>query len=600
MKKLLLKFIILTALGFCTTNIFAQSPDTDGDGVLDADDLCPTTFGTKSNKGCPIENKIKATANKGLGFAFSFNKNGNFAVDFVFEKSPAQLAGMQVGDILTDFNEATLFGKEKLEVLELLKSLPDNNVKINFQRNGIKKELTLNKADRNTFSNVCLSGNCKNGKSIFQDSIGNKYDGEFKNGNKEGNGKMYYVSGNMYNGSWVNNKMDGKGKFTTKNADVYNGEFKNNDYEGIGEYKWANGDIYNGSWTNGKKSGYGKQILANGNNYEGNFLDGKMNGRGTYKFASGHVYTGEFKNDQYEGYGELKNIDGTVKKGMWVASVFQDDAIAKNSTTTSNQISREQFNADAKNYISNTAKKMDVIKKNSEEFQKSKPFSDEDIDVFKKQNPNVGKTNVKLKEVEVKEENAVDKVIREYGIKVDKPTDKEVKNGVDFANSSAGSTLVKDLNKTEELDYAKIAETMAIPYIQQNKFEEAIRFLNTQIESYPKYAPMYNLRGIAKKGLKDFNNAILDFTQAIKLAPNNAEYYLNRAITKSANEDNLGAIPDYDQALLKGANDKKIYLNRGMSKSKAINKAAGCIDFKIAKDAQINGAERAYQICGCK
>ena len=227
-------------------------------------------------------------------------------MDFVLEKSPAQFAGMQVGDILIDFNDSPILGKDKIEVLELIKGLPDNNVKIDFQRNGIKKKITFNKADESSFTNICLSGNCVNGKGSFQDTVGNKYVGDFKNGNRSGNGKMNYVSGNIYNGSWVDNKMSDKGKFTLKNGAEYNGEFKNDTYEGNGEFKWANGDIYNGDWVSGKKSGYGKQILTNGNNYEGDFLKDKMNGRGTYKFASGHVYIGEFKNDQYEGYGELK------------------------------------------------------------------------------------------------------------------------------------------------------------------------------------------------------------------------------------------------------------------------------------------------------
>ena len=435
MKKIILKLLCLAILFLCSTNLSAQTGDADGDGVLDSDDVCPTTFGTKSNKGCPDENKVKTITNKSLGFAFSFDKNGNFAVDFVLEKSPAQLAGMQVGDILIDFNDSPLLGKEKIEVLELIKSLPDNNVKIDFQRSGIKQEITLNKADKSSFTNICLSGNCGNGKGSFQDTIGNKYVGDFKNGNKSGNGKMYYVSGNSYDGSWVNNKINGKGKFTFKNGAEYNGEFKNDTYEGNGEFKRVNGETYKGSWVSGKKSGYGKQTLTNGNNYEGDFLNDKMNGRGTYKFASGEIYTGDFKNDKYEGYGELKYADGTLKKGMWVANVFQDDAIAKSSTNTPNQISREQFNTDAKKYSGSTGDDVAAVKKNSEELNKSNKkiqqdsknktkeqdntdlFTKEDMDEFYKQNPNVGKTDVKLKEIVV-DKYLADKVLLPYYDKV--------------------------------------------------------------------------------------------------------------------------------------------------------------------------------------
>jgi hypothetical protein len=378
MKKIVLKFVCLAISFLCTTNLSAQTGDADGDGVLDSDDVCPTTFGTKSNKGCPEENQnqTKTASPKSFGFVYKTNEKDSVLVDFVFEKSPAIYAGVNPGDLIQSFNNISVLQKPKKEVFEIIKNLPIENVKIVLLRNGLQKEFTLQKVEKSVFANICITGNCTDGRGTFQDTIGNKYVGDFKNGNRSGNGKMNYVSGNIYNGSWVENRISGKGKFTFKNGAEYNGEFKNDTYEGNGEFKWANGDIYNGGWVSGKRSGYGKQILTNGNTYEGNFLSDKMNGRGIYKFASGHVYTGEFKNDQYEGYGELKNIDGTVKKGMWVASVFQDDAITKSKTDEEDfkPYALDQMNADAKKYNGNTAKKIDDLKKNSEELKKANSF----------------------------------------------------------------------------------------------------------------------------------------------------------------------------------------------------------------------------------
>ncbi|MEI2757092.1 MAG: hypothetical protein V9F46_11650 [Chitinophagaceae bacterium] len=54
MKNLLafLSCLLLSAM------LFAQiPPDDDGDGVPNSEDLCPTTKGTKANRGCPEENK---------------------------------------------------------------------------------------------------------------------------------------------------------------------------------------------------------------------------------------------------------------------------------------------------------------------------------------------------------------------------------------------------------------------------------------------------------------------------------------------------------------------------------------------------------------
>ena len=35
------------------------------------------------------------------------------------------------------------------------------------------------------------------------------YDGQYKNGKKEGRGKFQWADGAVYVGSWKNNKMDG-------------------------------------------------------------------------------------------------------------------------------------------------------------------------------------------------------------------------------------------------------------------------------------------------------------------------------------------------------------------------------------------------------
>lgn len=386
MKKITSKFIIVAILFLYSTNLFAQAGDADGDGVLDSDDLCPTTFGTKSNKGCPDENKneTKTVSTKSFGFVYKINEKDSVVVNFVFEKSPAIAAGIKAGDLIQSFNNISVLQKQKKEVFEIIKNLPTENVKIVLLRNGLQKEFTLQKVEKNVFANVCVTGDCVNGKGTFQDSIGNKYNGSFKNGIREGNGKMYYTSRNVYDGNWLNNVKNGKGKFTFIDGSEYNGDWKNDKYEGNGELKWASGHKYNGTWVNDKKSGYGTYTWPNGNTYTGDFLDGKYEGKGNFKYANGDTYVGNFKNEKFDGYGELKKADGKVKKGNWVASVFQDDATAKNKTDNDDEeeyksYTLEQLNADAKKYNSTTAKKVDDIKKNSEELRKANPYNDENI-----------------------------------------------------------------------------------------------------------------------------------------------------------------------------------------------------------------------------
>ena len=56
------------------------------------------------------------------------------------------------------------------------------------------------------------------------------YEGEWKNGGKEGTGKS----------EWFNNKKKLKA--------VYIGEYKKNVKHGFGEYRWENEKIFKGRW----------------------------------------------------------------------------------------------------------------------------------------------------------------------------------------------------------------------------------------------------------------------------------------------------------------------------------------------------------------
>jgi PKD repeat protein len=43
----------------------SENPDIDGDGVPNGDDSCPTVYGPKSNKGCPVVPEYSSTSGKG-------------------------------------------------------------------------------------------------------------------------------------------------------------------------------------------------------------------------------------------------------------------------------------------------------------------------------------------------------------------------------------------------------------------------------------------------------------------------------------------------------------------------------------------------------
>ena len=69
------------------------------------------------------------------------------------------------------------------------------------------------------------------------DMRGNYYSGNFKNDLKHGQGIEYFVNGDVYIGLYERGLCHGKGTFIENNeATIYDGELKNGRKDGLGEY----------------------------------------------------------------------------------------------------------------------------------------------------------------------------------------------------------------------------------------------------------------------------------------------------------------------------------------------------------------------------
>jgi tetratricopeptide (TPR) repeat protein len=112
--------------------------------------------------------------------------------------------------------------------------------------------------------------------------------------------------------------------------------------------------------------------------------------------------------------------------------------------------------------------------------------------------------------------------------------------------------------------------TFNLPIFAQNKaqndteslarawFDEAMLETDNvrKIEDYdnalrlnPSFADAYNNRGVAKKHLKRFSEAIEDYDRAILLKPDFAVAYFNRGDAKKALGQYDGAIKDFDKTI---------------------------------------------------
>ena len=162
-------------------------------------------------------------------------------------------------------------------------------------------------------------GEWKNGK---RDGIGilvkkeiAKFIGEFVEDKVCGFGKLIDVNGEKYIGYWKESQASGLGIYSRKEIISYKGYWDNDKQNGFGTEKWPNLE-YIGEYLNGDKEGYGVLNIRDGV-YEGEMKDGNLNGIGSFLFKDKRKYQGEYINNKIEGYGILTWPDGKVFVGTF-------------------------------------------------------------------------------------------------------------------------------------------------------------------------------------------------------------------------------------------------------------------------------------------
>ena len=126
------------------------------------------------------------------------------------------------------------------------------------------------------------------------------YIGESDYAVKQGRGGYIFLDDNSkWIGYWDDNKKGNFGYlFSGENKLIYEGEYKNGKRNGQGTYYYDSGEKYIGEWKDGLREGKGIFYWDDGTYWEGNFTNNEMNGKGNY-FDGEDSFPAEYRNGEF-------------------------------------------------------------------------------------------------------------------------------------------------------------------------------------------------------------------------------------------------------------------------------------------------------------
>jgi hypothetical protein len=116
---------------------------------------------------------------------------------------------------------------------------------------------------------------------------------------------------------------------------MYEGNFKDGNFNGQGKKTYTDGSIYEGNFKDGNFNGQGKYNRSDGRVYEGNFKDDNFNGQGTLTLANGQKFAGNRVDDKLDG----KTVSDYVEEYGNVVSVAPVNNVNTVPTNANSDIS---------------------------------------------------------------------------------------------------------------------------------------------------------------------------------------------------------------------------------------------------------------------
>lgn len=385
----------------------------------------------------------------------------------------------------------------------------------------------------------CIEGDCQNGKGTYRFEGGAKYSGYWKNGSQiygkitvPGNPNDKFDKGWNYEGEWQNNQPHGKGVLIDRihvhfnpDGDRYEGGFKNGLRNGHGIKYYGSifqdAKKYDGNFKDGYENGICSITFKNGDFFEGEIFNGlfwdedtsvvgghiypSFDGSGVYTFAYGDKYSGKFKRvNSGEANGESAEIDGKIYKKDYI--LIDQSIISKIFWKNGRRsVIHSLFISDSIGEFYNLA----------ESYKESKDYNKalENINNFLNSLPN-NKNALSLRASIFFDLGQKEKVFKDCDRLIEIEKAEPLYQNEDFYYNKRAhyhylygdySKAVNDytkffeLNKNDVLTYNNLAWYTHL----SGQSEEALKICNKGIEVDPKVALIYITRGEIKLGIGD-------------------------------------------------------------------------------------------------
>ena len=170
------------------------------------------------------------------------------------------------------------------------------------------------------------------GNGIYTWTDGERYEGEWRDGVRNGQGTQILPDGRRYEGEWKDDTRNGWGVFTWPDGGRYEGEWKDGSRNGQGTQLFSDGRRYEGEWKDDVWHGKGTLYLPDGTRYEGDFINDSVAGKGVCTYSDGRHYEGEWKDGNWHGRGVLTMPDGSRYVGSWIDGNWQGAETSENTS----------------------------------------------------------------------------------------------------------------------------------------------------------------------------------------------------------------------------------------------------------------------------